>query len=57
MQFVNFVNSAIQFTKENHMSQTLTPLLLRTLILLLERNKVDKVIEILTTELNDLEGA
>lgn len=39
------------------MSQTLTPLLLRTLILLLERNKVDKVIEILTTELNDLEGA
>ena len=39
------------------MSQTLTPLLLRALIILLKRNKVDKVIEILTTELNNLEGA
>jgi hypothetical protein len=38
------------------MSQTLTPLLLRLLIILLERNKTDKVIEIFKTELNNLEG-
>ena len=35
------------------MNQTLTPLLLRTLIILLERGKVDKVVEILKTELNN----
>jgi hypothetical protein len=35
---------------------TVTPLLLRALIILLEHDKVNKVIEILKTELNDLEG-
>ena len=35
------------------MNQTLTPLLLRALIILLEHGKVDKVIEILKTQLND----
>ena len=37
------------------MRQTLSPLLLRLLIILLERNKTDKVIEIFKTELNNLE--
>jgi hypothetical protein len=34
---------------------TITPLLLRALIILLKHDKVDRVIEILTTELIDLE--
>jgi hypothetical protein len=37
------------------MSQTLTPLVLKTLILLLERGQIAKVVEILKTQLNDQE--
>lgn len=37
--------------------QQVSPILLRVLIVLLERNKVKEVINVLTLELNRLEGA